>query len=285
MRQSKILFDELVAKIKPIYEINEAKSIIFMVFKQFIGFTKTDVLVNKPISQNYDFNPIINRLLANEPVQYIIGKAEFYGHKFIVEKGVTLIPRPETEELVLLAISKLKKAKPANGQLQVLDIGTGTGCIAISIAKAIDNVMVTAIDIAPETLEIAELNARLLGVNINFELHDALNFPENYAKKFDLIISNPPYITVSEKPEMNKNVLDFEPEIALFVSDKTPIIFYEKIAEFAKKTLNKNGYLMVEINERFGKETALCFEKTGFNGTEIINDINGKPRIILTNKN
>lgn len=284
MRESKKLFDELVGKISTIYALNEAKSIIFMLFEQFLGFSKTDILLNKQLLQEYDFEPIITRLLAYEPVQYIIGNAHFFDHNFLVKKGVTLIPRPETEELVLLAINYLKEKTNGNETFSVLDIGTGTGCIAISIAKAIKNTSVTAFEIDPEALAIAQLNNRLLKTNVDFQLQDALNLPKTSTQEFDLIISNPPYVTIAEKAQMNRNVLDYEPAIALFVDDNTPLLFYEKIGEYAINSLKLGGLLLFEINELFGAETCFALKKIGFDNCKIIKDINNKNRIVLAIK-
>jgi release factor glutamine methyltransferase len=281
MRASKLLFTELVAKIEPIYGIDEAKSIIFLLFNQFIGFSKTDVLANKSILQNYDFNPLIERLLADEPVQYIIGNTLFLDNKIVVKQDVTLIPRPETEELVILAIEKLNAMKKPHNKLKVLDIGTGSGCIAISIAKAVDNVEVTSWDISEEALKIAQINAQLNKVEVNFKQENVLEFAENQATIYDLIISNPPYVTHGEKARMEMNVLAYEPHLALFVEDAEPLIFYKKIARLAQKILQKNGLLLFEINENFGQETADCVKNEGFSLVKIIKDIHSKDRILL----
>ncbi len=283
MRPSKILFDELVSKIRPIYEPNEAKSIIFLLFEQFIGFTKTDILINKTITQNYNFEPLIQRLLLHEPVQYIIGNTYFYGNKFVVQNDITLIPRPETEELVELAISKLNELDN-NLSINTLEIGTGTGCIAISIAKAVKNAQVTAWDISAEALSIAKLNAELNNAKVNFLNQNVFNFSDTNSEKYDMIISNPPYVTNSEKAKMNKNVLDYEPELALFVDDSDPLLFYKKIGKIAFEILNSKGYLLFEINEQFGKATSECLAIIGFENIEVIKDINNKDRILSCQK-
>ncbi len=281
MRPSKLLFDEIVEKISKLYDKNEAKSITFLLFEQFTGFTKTDILSNKILIQNYDFEPLIKRLLNHEPVQYILGNTRFAGNEFIVKQGVTLIPRPETEELVALAISQLKLKKDNNQKLKVLDIGTGTGCIAISIAKELDYVDVTAWDISEKALEIAQFNNKLNKTTVIFELKNILEWPSINCQSFDLIISNPPYVTVSEMAKLNKNVIDFEPHLALFVPDNDPLIFYRNIAQFAKSKLVPNGLLLFEINENYGYETADILKKEGFEFCEIIADINNKNRIII----
>jgi release factor glutamine methyltransferase len=284
MRPSKLLFDEIVAKIQAIYEINEAKSITFLLFEQFTGFTKADILSNKMLAQNYDFEPLIERVLNHEPVQYIVGNTYFYGNKFVVKNGITLIPRPETEELVQLAINALKTMEKPMSKLSVLDIGTGSGCIAISIAKALDYVEVTAFDISKQAIHWADINSQLNNTFVKFEVQNILDWEHINCEKFDLIISNPPYLTQAEKLEMNKNVLDFEPHLALFVEDTDPLIFYRNIALFAQRKLTDNGILMVEINENFGSETAECFTMAGFKSPEVKKDLNNKNRIVTAKK-
>ena len=247
----------------------------------------------------------VKELLKNCPIQYIIGETEFCGMRFFVNENV-LIPRPETEELVeKLAVSSyqfssfrpkrsevetrakrelspLVKKSPAN--VSILDIGTGSGCIAISLAKLIPNSDVTAVDVSEKALEVARKNAEANGVNVHFVLDDILNSNVQThgraSQQFDIIVSNPPYVCESEKSEMRANVLDYEPSTALFVPDNDPLIFYRKILEFAQKALQPNGQIWFEINERFGKETAeLCREK-GFKNVEIIKDFRGKDRVV-----
>jgi release factor glutamine methyltransferase len=279
MQSSKAAYVQLVEKIKPIYGHFEAKSMAFMFFEDVLGLNKTDIFLNIPLPQPFDFEPIYTRFLAHEPIQYIIGQAEFYGLKFLVDNN-TLIPRNETEELVQLAIQKLKKITNPENKLQVLDIGTGSGCIAISIAKALDNVQVTAWDISENALEIAERNNKIHQTDVTFEQRNILDENINSPLKFDLIISNPPYVAISEKTQMHQNVLDWEPHLALFVEDENPLIFYEKIAQFAKNHLSNKGFLLFEINERFGAETCNCVQKNGFSKTTIFTDIHGKSRIV-----
>lgn len=279
MQSSKFYFDEMVKKITPIFGKEEAKSMAFMFFEAEFSLSKTDILIEKPFHQSFDFEPIINRLLQAEPIQHIIGKATFFGHNFLVNK-YTLIPRPETEELVQMAIDFLKNISKTDRKFEVLDIGTGTGCIAISIDKATDNLQVTAFDISAEAIEIAEKNNKNLLSNVHFQHIDFLDESSWPDKKYDLIVSNPPYVADSEKDLMHKNVLDFEPHLALFVVDEQALIFYEKIAKFAKNRLFKTGKVMVEINEKFGKETAQCFAHQGFSNVEIIKDFHGKDRFV-----
>jgi release factor glutamine methyltransferase len=284
MRSSKLLLNEITAQLTTIYSLEEARSIVFMLFEQFIGFSKTDVLIDKPITQNYDFEPLIERLLNSEPIQYLLGNCYFFGNKFIVSKHNTLIPRPETEELVSLAISKLSQFPQNNETLKVLDIGTGTGCIAISIAKSVSNSTVSAWDISTAALEIAQLNAQLNNVKVKFEQVDILDYYSEPTHNYDLILSNPPYVTEAEKQDMHKNVLEYEPNIALFVENDNPLLFYNKIGAVAQNLLKPTGILLFEINEQFGQETANCLLKLGYKNIEIIKDIHKKNRIVAAQK-
>lgn len=233
----------------------------------------------------------VKELLKNKPVQYVIGETEFCGMRFFVNENV-LIPRPETQELVeKLAVSSYQfssfrpkrsgvEKSPAN--VSILDIGTGSGCIAISLAKLIPNSDVTAVDVSEKAIEVARKNAENNGVKVHFVLDDILE-PQNpnlIDNQFDIIVSNPPYVCESEKSEIRANVLEHEPSTALFVPDSDPLIFYRKILEFAQKALKPNGQIWFEINEKFGKETAeLCREK-GFKNIEIIKDFRGKERVV-----
>ena len=235
----------------------------------------------------------VKELLKNRPIQYIIGETEFCGMRFLVN-GNVLIPRPETEEMVNHLAATLSPSfrpdierremgaekSPAN--VSILDIGTGSGCIAISLAKLIPNSDVTAVDISEKALEVARKNAEANGVNVHFVLDDILqpSTAELIDNQFDIIVSNPPYVCDSEKSEMRANVLEHEPSSALFVPDSDPLIFYRKILEFAQKALKPNGQIWFEINEKFGKETTeLCREK-GFKNVEIIKDFRGKERVV-----
>lgn len=233
----------------------------------------------------------VKELLKNKPVQYVIGETEFCGMRFFVNENV-LIPRPETQELVeKLAVSSYQfssfrpkrsgvEKSPAN--VSILDIGTGSGCIAISLAKLIPNSDVTAVDVSEKAIEVARKNAEANGVNVHFVLDDILepSTTELIDNQFDIIVSNPPYVCEGEKSEMRANVLEHEPSSALFVPDSDPLVFYRKILEYAQKTLKPNGAVWFEINEKFGKEIKnLCLEK-GFKNVEIIKDFRGKERIV-----
>lgn len=216
------------------------------------------------------------------PIQYIIGETEFYGLPFYVNKNV-LIPRPETEELVAWIISDWKAGHLKNS-IKILDIGTGSGCIPISLAKNISNAEVSSIDISSEAIKIAQKNATLNNVNIEFIEANILN-TSNLPNKFNVIVSNPPYVRELEKQEMQKNVLDHEPELALFVEDENPLLFYDKIADLAKNHLSKNGQLYFEINQYLGKETVELLKTKGFTEIELKKDFFGVDRMIKASFN
>jgi release factor glutamine methyltransferase len=214
------------------------------------------------------------KLIDKMPIQYVLEEADFYGLKFKVNKHV-LIPRPETEELVNLIIKKHK-----NLQINILDIGTGSGCIPISLKKNLPNTSVSAIDISKGALEIAIHNSEISKAKVDFILDDALNLLPSKYSVFDVIVSNPPYITEHEKQQMDEQVLAHEPHLALFVKDENPLLFYDKIADFALTNLKKEGFLFFEINQVLGLETKNLLNKKGFS-VEIIKDINNNDRIIV----
>ena len=229
----------------------------------------------------------LKALKNHEPIQYIIGQTEFYGLPFYVNEN-TLIPRPETEELVELILSNTTannhlELVEVNNQFNILDIGTGTGCIAISLAKQLPNANVSAIDVSAKALEMANKNAQLNQVDINFIENDILkicNSELDSATKFDIIVSNPPYVRQLEKQQMQDNVLNHEPHLALFVEDENPLIFYRAITQFATKNLKPNGELYFEINEYLGKEMMALLEAFGFKNIQLKQDLFGKDRMI-----
>jgi release factor glutamine methyltransferase len=219
-------------------------------------------------------NTALKRLQNEEPIQYILGKTEFYGLPFLVNKN-TLIPRPETEELVELILKEVNKSKP----LQILDIGTGSGCIPVTLAKKRPKATIFAMDVSKEALSIAKQNASLNNVVINFLQEDILK-TEILAQKFDVIVSNPPYVRALEKVAIKNNVLANEPHLALFVEDNNPLIFYDKIADLAKEYLLENGKLYFEINEYLGKEMVALVAQKGFKDIQLKKDLFGKDRIL-----
>lgn len=280
MQSSKQLYDKLLQQITA-YETQEAKEIVFWLMEFYLGLRKIDILSDKTFEKTIDWENIIERLNTNEPIQYILGETEFYGRRFLVNDSV-LIPRPETEELVKYIVDKQQNQFPVtNNHLQILDIGTGSGCIAISLAKELPNFKVTAYDISEKALETAKKNAELNKADVTFEKVDILNplFTIHHSP-FTIIVSNPPYVTKQEIGRMQKNVLDFEPHLALFVEDSEPLIFYEAIANFAFNNLTNNGLVAVEINEVLGEETAEVFRRKEFSEVEIIKDIHQKDRFV-----
>jgi len=250
----------------------EVTSFAYLSIEKILGYSKSDCIIHSNHELNNDniisFENIINDIKQSIPIQYILGEAHFYDLKFKVNSS-TLIPRGETEELVQYIL--------LHDFISVLEIGTGSGCIAVSIAKN-SNANITAIDNSIEALEIAKSNAILNSVEINFELTDVFNFSDT--KKYDLIVSNPPYVLESEKKLMNKNVLDYEPHNALFVSDNDPLIYYKEIAKIATNNLNKNGLLFFEINEKYSKQIIELLSNLNFVDIELKKDINGRDRII-----
>ena len=250
----------------------EVTSFAYLSIEKILGYSKSECIIHSNHELTNDniisFENIINDIKQNIPIQYILGEAHFYDLKFKVNSS-TLIPRGETEELVQYIL--------LHDFISVLEIGTGSGCIAVSIAKN-SNANITAIDNSLEALEIAKSNAILNSVEINFELSDVFNFSDT--KKYDLIVSNPPYVLESEKKLMNKNVLDYEPHNALFVSDNDPLIYYKEIAKIATNNLNKNGLLFFEINEKYSKQIIELLSNLNFVDIELKKDINGRDRII-----
>lgn len=276
----KEIYQDFLQQLKGLYGTGEATAITNMVFENFCNLRKSDIITkeNEPVDDKTlkDLQLALPRLLNYEPLQYIIGKAWFYNVAFEVNKDV-LIPRPETEELVLEAINFLQTHATKN----VIDIGTGSGCIPISIKKNITNTEVIGIDVSMAAIAVAKRNSIANEVNIDFRNIDFL-VEENYntLPKFDLIISNPPYIPEEEKTILDKNVTLHEPHIALFVPQHDALIFYKKIALFADTHLNNNGKIMVEIHENLAKETAAIFTEKKY-VVEIKKDMQGKERMLI----
>jgi len=268
------------SELEKIYGSDEANALIMILLEHYFGIDRVKIAMEPELrlseSELLTLHFAVKELLKNKPIQYVLGETEFCGMKFFVEEGV-LIPRPETEEMVRqLAVGHWPLAA------KILDIGTGSGCIAISLAKLLKDSVVTAVDVSEKALEIAKKNAAENDADVRFVLDDILNpkNPELIDNQYDIIVSNPPYVCESEKSEMRANVLDYEPSSALFVSDSDPLIFYRKILEFAQKTLKPNGEIWFEINEKLGQEMQnLCLEK-GFKNVEIIKDFRGKDRIL-----
>lgn len=271
----KQFFDSLGA----IYPSRELKAIFQLLVEELWELSRTDVLMDVEIdfeSKKEVFEDTIQRLKKNEPIQYILGKASFYGRSFLVNEH-TLIPRQETEELIEL-ISRFQLPEDT----KMLDIGTGTGIIPITCALTFGFKNIYAIDVSSDALSVSCLNAKNQNVNIGFLLLDVLSDQagNQLGDRFDLITSNPPYVTDSERELMQENVLDYEPELALFVPDDDPLLFYKRIVELSQAKLKRKGILIVEINERFGMETSLLFQEHGFIGVHVVQDIHGKDRFV-----
>lgn len=270
-----------------IYPLEEIESFFNILSGKYLNLSRIEIALNpnKEISAEEEakFQDALIRLKSNEPIQYIIGETEFYGLSFKVNKH-TLIPRPETEELVEWILADFLKSKKlgkhlSNIEFNVLDIGTGSGCIAISLAKNLVGAKVSAIDISKEALILANLNAEMNGVAVNFVQKDILN-TETLPDKYDLIVSNPPYVRELEKNQMMPNVLKHEPEIALFVKDDDALLFYRAIAQLAKFHLNPSGKLYFEINEFLGEELTVLLREQGFKEIQLKKDIYGKNRML-----
>lgn len=264
--------------LKNLYPIEEIQIFYFMLLESYGNILKTDVLLNPDlkIDKALETNVLraIDVLKKGKPIQYILGEAYFFSNRFLVDESV-LIPRQETEELVAWIISEI----PDNQPIHILDIGCGSGCISISLAKEKPQAKVTAIDISERALAVAQQNAHMNNVEISFKQQDILQ-TMSLSEKYDVIVSNPPYVRICEKKEIHDNVLKYEPHLALFVSDEKPLIFYEKITELAKNALNIGGKLFFEINQYLGKETSQMIESKGFTSIELRNDLNGNPRML-----
>jgi len=276
----KLIYDQLSSK----YHRQEIESISKLIFEKVLGLSRLQVYLNqhKTISPANlaQITEIVNRLIQFEPIQYILGETEFYGLSLKVNAAV-LIPRPETEELVDWILNNKPPLNPL-----ILDIGTGSGCIPIALSKKLPGASVDGWDISSEALMVARENAELNQAKVNFIYADVLNqgYPAQ-PQKYDIIVSNPPYVTASEQLSMLKNVIDYEPHIALFVPDTDPLIFYRAIADIAINQLKPGGKLYFEINEQFGNETADLLSLKGFKNIIIKKDINDKERMLKAELN
>lgn len=292
VKQYRNYFNETL---KTIYPITEIDSFFFLLLEEYLGFRRVDIVLKsdfKITQETLNLLQSATKQLEQEvPLQYIIGKTEFYGLPFVVNKHV-LIPRPETEELVACVVSESSRVKTFNTstkqttetkQLKILDIGTGSGCIPVSLKKQLPFAKISAIDISKEALSVAKKNAVLNNVDIHFILQDILKTVA-LDQQYDIIISNPPYVRELEKKELKNNVLKNEPHLALFVENDNPLIFYAKIAELAKKYLNKNGLLFFEINQYLATETIDLVNKKGLKNIQLKKDMFGNDRIIVASK-
>lgn len=263
------------------YEPQEANGLARIIFCDILGQSNVDYYLCKDIdlsgNEEEKVKSILQRLEKYEPIQYIEGKKYFSGREFFVTQGV-LIPRPETEELVELAAQACKQ------NAKILDIGTGSGCIAISLSKKLPEAEVHAWDISEMALEVAKQNNEQLKAYVHFEQHDILTYQATGAEAFDLIISNPPYIAESEKADMEPNVLAWEPSIALFVPDNDPLLFYRRIGELALRMLTPNGKLFFEINRAYGDATKQLLCNQGYKNIHIQKDLSGNDRFVYAER-
>lgn len=278
LKALRVLFKD---KLSAIYPPSEIESIFQILAKYKLGFDSATLILEGKKEVNlpdlYFFQKSLERLQKNEPIQYIIGESYFYELLFKVNSSV-LIPRPETEELVQWIITDVKDHF-LNKKIQILDIGTGSGCIAISLAKNLPNAEVWALDISDEALDIAKENAVINKVSIHFLQADILQL-KKLPQTYDIIVSNPPYIRQAEKKQMHHNVLEFEPDKALYVQDDNPLLFYKKITELALKYLTKNGSLYFEINQYLGEETVQLLKSFGLAKRELRKDLLGNDRML-----
>ncbi len=264
-------------ELKEFYLKREIESFFYITATTYFKTTRVALAIDEREISSEDiafFDKVILELKDYKPIQYIFGKTEFYGLTFKVDKN-TLIPRPETEELVQWILEITKEITNP----KILDIGTGSGCIAIALAKNKPQAEVFAIDISEKALETAQTNAQENKVVVHFEKRDILKSTFS-DRKYDIIVSNPPYVRELEKKEINKNVLNYEPHKALFVTDDNPLIFYDKIADFAQKNLTEKGILFFEINQYLGEETVEMIRQKGFSKVELKKDFYGNDRMI-----
>lgn len=280
----KTVRDYYAALLVPAYGANESAQLMRLLIKHFFGFDKLKMALEPELrlseSELLQLHFAVKDLLNNKPIQYVLGETEFYGRRFITKAGA-LIPRPETEQLIDYIISKEKRQKP----LSILDIGTGSACLAISLALEFPEAKVTAFDVSPEALQVARENAALHEVEVDFIQADLLTEKQLYfEKQADIIVSNPPYVRQSEQSLMHKNVTEWEPGLALFVPDADPLVFYRALAEFAAKSLNSGGSIWVEINEAFAPEVRTVFDQNGLVNATSFKDFHEKDRFVRAEK-
>jgi len=275
---------QFIKELSPFYDAYEAESFFYLILEDKHQLRQIDLALNHELAfDENDFviwDELLKQLKKEVPIQYLLGKTNFYGLDFEVNENV-LIPRPETEELVEWIINE-NTSPDKNRKIKILDIGTGTGCIAISLAKNLPNAEVFGIDVSKKAIETAKRNAIRNDVDVTFMFLDVLE-TEEFTCQFDVIVSNPPYVRNLEKVEIKKNVLDYEPHLALFVEDTDPLIFYRKIASLAQNGLQKKGKLYFEINQYLGKEMIDLLENMNFENVELRKDIYDNDRMVKGN--
>ena len=267
---------EFLESITPLYNKDEASSLYYILCEESLALSKPKLIIAEnmdlSIEKTNQLYNCLDRLKKHEPIQYVLGKTKFCNLNFSVNASV-LIPRPETEELVNIILKNELDNKT------ILDIGSGSGCIAISLAKHSPKAKVTALDICKDAIELSQRNAKENDVNLEFINADILNYKSD--KKYDIIVSNPPYVLESEKKHMSKNVLDYEPELALFVKNDDPLQFYKAILDFAKNSLNKNGEIYFEINESYKDKIMELVNNYGYSNVDCKLDVFGKYRFCV----
>ena len=273
------MIKEITLQLVPQYSDSEARSIAILLMCNITGLSYTELLIHTPSlneEQKEELRKKIERVKKNEPLQYVLGETTFYGRRFKCDQRA-LIPRPETEELTDWIINDASN----DGNIRILDIGCGSGCIAITLSKEIKNSIVTALDISEEAISLTEENCKINSCQVECINDDIFNFSD---AQYDIIVSNPPYICDNEAANMESNVIDYEPHLALFVPDNSPLKFYEKITEYAARNLRSRGKLYFEINRKYGKEMQLLLEKFGFINIELRKDISNNDRMIKGEK-
>lgn len=269
------------SRLQPYYTAEEVSALLRIVCCDLLGQAPTDYYLGKDIAlspkKEQELEDILQRLSRFEPLQYIEGRTLFLGREFWVAPGV-LIPRPETEELVELMLKEI----PADAR--ILDVGTGSGCIAISLAKELPDTLVTAWDVSPEALSVARVNARKLQANVRFVECDVLACQVDEVGLYDVIVSNPPYVTEAEKADMEPNVLQWEPSLALFVPDDDPLRFYRRIAVLGRDMLADGGRLYFEINRAYGREMVEMLRAMGYVGVRVEKDLSQNDRFVIAEK-
>lgn len=273
------MIKEITLQLVPQYSDAEARSIAILLMCNITGLSYTELLIHTPSlneEQEEELRKKIERVKKNEPLQYVLGETTFYGRRFKCDQRA-LIPRPETEELIDWIINDVSN----DGNIRILDIGCGSGCIAITLAKELKNSIVTALDISKEAISLTEENCTINNCQVECINDDIFNFSD---AQYDIIVSNPPYICDNEAADIESNVIDYEPHLALFVPDNSPLKFYEKITEYAARNLRSRGKLYFEINRKYGKEMQLLLEKFGFINIELRKDISNNDRMIKGEK-
>ncbi|WP_205500612.1 peptide chain release factor N(5)-glutamine methyltransferase [Rufibacter psychrotolerans] len=274
------ILENLTRQLQTLYEEPEARTMAEWVLQHALKAGRFELLQRRkdpaPDGLQAQVQQYQERLLQHEPLQYVLGEASFYGRDFNVTPAV-LIPRPETEELV----QKVIKTYQRQSQVRLLDIGTGSGCIPITLAAELPQAQVWGLDVSPEALAVAKSNAEKLGQKVEWLLQDILQeIPSIEPRSLDAVISNPPYVLEEEKALMRQNVLNFEPSLALFVPNEDPLLFYRRIAVVAQQLLKKGGKLFFEINEKFAQETKDMLQQMGYQNVRVFQDLRGKDRML-----